>query len=117
MAIENERELCVIMGRWDTVRADWLLNPEEEAHLLGGTGMSGPVDQAESWEAPRMEQRMRLFIELWIALDMLMADEERVRRWLRRPLSSLGDRSPIQAMASSVEWIRTFKNIALDFAA
>jgi hypothetical protein len=63
----------------------------------------------------RWEQRMRLLVDLGVALDALLIDGHKVCYWLRRPRESMGGRSPIEAMSTSVEWIRQLRGIALDF--
>ena len=115
MANENQIELRLVLERWKAVREHWDLNSEEEGSLLMGSGFSGPVEYVHSWGAATMERRMRLLIDLSGALSSLFNDEERVRKWLRRPLDSASGRNPIQAMSTSTEWIRTLKRGALDF--
>ena len=108
-------ELRAMMSRWDSLRARWALTPYEEPQLLGGTGFAGPVGNIASWRPARMEQRMRLLLDLGAALDALLVDERRIRAWLRRPLASLDGRRPIDAMSTSPEWIRALRRAALDF--
>ncbi|MES2096791.1 MAG: hypothetical protein V4459_08510 [Pseudomonadota bacterium] len=116
MADENAIEMRAMMARWESLRARWRLEAHEEAGLLGGAALTGPLGDVASWHAARMEQRMRLLIDLATALDALLVDGARIRNWLRRPLESTGGRAPIDAMASSVEWIRQFRGVATDFA-
>lgn len=115
MADEGTMEMRAMMARWEALREQWSLDAGEEAGLLGGTGFEGPVGEVASWQAPRMEQRMRLLIELGGALDVVLGGGHRVCLWLRRPLPSMGGMSPIEAMSSSVEWIRSVRGAALDF--
>ena len=115
MAQEDQMEMRAMMSRWEETRARWALSPDEEAELLGGTGFAGPVGEAKSWHAGRLEQRMRLLVDLGNSLESLMRDETHVRRWLRRPMAGIGHRRPIAVMASSVEWIRNLRNAVQDF--
>lgn len=116
MADENAIEMRAMISRWDATRRRWALEDYEEAGLLGAAALAGPINEPASWGAPKMEQRMRLLIDLAAALDTLLVDETRIRDWLRLPLRSVGNRAPIEAMSSSVEWIRALRNAALDFA-
>lgn len=116
MADENEIEMRAMMSRWEALREHWALAPDEEAGLLGDSALTGPIGKAESWHAARMEQRMRLLIDLGAGLDSLLEDQERIRSWLRKESSSLGGHSPIVAMGSSIEWIRQLRRVAWDFA-
>ncbi|HEY0027399.1 MAG TPA: antitoxin Xre/MbcA/ParS toxin-binding domain-containing protein [Allosphingosinicella sp.] len=117
MAGVDAMELRAIMARWEHVRAGWLLTNDEETGLLGGADFEGPVGEASSWRAPKMEQRMRLLIDLASSLEDLFIDEHRIRSWLRRPLSSAGGHRPIDLMSVSPDWIRTFRKSAQDFTA
>lgn len=115
MANENAIEMRAMMSRWEELRDRWALRPHEEAGLLGGAALRGPVGEVASWRAPRMEQRMRLLIDLGVALDLLLIDGDRINYWLRRERDSMGGRSPIEVMSSSVEWIRQLRGVAQDF--
>lgn len=115
MADEDTMEMRAMMSRWETTRARWALSPDEEAELLGGTGFAGPVGDASSWGAGRMERRMRLLVDLGDGLDRLMRSEADVRRWLRRPMPGIGHARPLDVMGSSVEWIRRFRDAVQDF--
>ena len=116
MAADDTLELRAIMSRWESVRTGWRLTNDEETSLLGGADFSGCVGQAMSWRAPRMEQRMRLLVDLAILLDDLFIDEHRIHSWLRRPLQAAGGQRPIDLMSVSPDWIRAFRRSALDFA-
>lgn len=117
MADENAIEMRAMISRWDATRRRWGLEDGEEAGLLGHDALVSPMTELASWAAPKMEQRMRLLIDLAAALDALLADETRVREWLRCPLRSVGNCTPIEAMSSSVEWIRALRNAAREFVA
>ncbi|THD34450.1 MAG: hypothetical protein E7773_14775 [Sphingomonas sp.] len=117
MAREDAIEMRAVMARWDALRERWALDADEEAGLLGGAVLAGPIGEVASWRAASMEQRMRLLIDLGVALDALLADGVKVCLWLRRPRDSMGGMSPIDAMSSSVEWIRSLRKAALDFIA
>ena len=94
-----------VLPRWDAVVIRWGLSPEERSGLLAGA-LAGPVDVVETYRATEAERRMRLIIELSGLLEQAFDDEDRVRRWLRRPHVALCDRTPIEAMATSTEWTR-----------
>ena len=115
MADEQAIELRAMIARWEALRERWALDTHEEAGLLGHSALDGPVGEVASWRAPRMEQRMRLLIDLGAALDALLVDGHRVSYWLRCPRESMGGRSPIEAMSTSVEWIRQLRGVAQDF--
>lgn len=115
MADEDATEMRAMMARWEALRESWALDAGEEAGLLGGASLDGPVDVVASWRPQRMEQRMRLLIDLGAALDVVLRDGHRVCYWLRRPRDSMGGHSPIEVMSSSVEWIRQLRGVALDF--
>ena len=115
MAQEDQMEMRAMMSRWEVTRARWALSPAEEAGLLGGTGFSGPVAEAASWNAVSLERRMRLLVELGDGLELLMRSEMDIRRWLRRPMPSIGHCRPIDVMETSVEWIRRFRDAVQDF--
>ena len=116
MANEDAIEMRAMMARWETLREHWALKPFEEAGLLGDAALAGPIGSVTSWQAVRMERRMRLLIDLGSGLDTLLVDERRIRAWLRRETESFGGLSPIGAMSSSVEWIRQLRRAAMDFA-
>ena len=115
MAEENAIEMRVMMARWESLCARWALDDGEEAALLGDASLVGPVGEVASWRASRMEQRMRLLVELGAALETLLGDDYRICVWLRRPRESMSGKSPIDVMATSVEWIRSLHRAALDF--
>lgn len=115
MAYEDAIEMRAMMARWEALRERWALDSGEEAALLGHATLGGPVGDVASWQASRMEQRMRLLVDLGVALDALLIDGHRVCYWLRRPRDSMGGRCPIEVMSTSVEWIRQLRGIALDF--
>lgn len=115
MAGADAMELRAIMSRWEVVRTGWLLTNDEETGLLGGADFAGPVGEATSWRAPKMEQRMRLLIDLAATLDELFIDEHRIRSWLRRPTSASGGHRPIDLMSVSPDWIRSFRRSAQEF--
>ncbi|MDQ2804362.1 MAG: MbcA/ParS/Xre antitoxin family protein [Pseudomonadota bacterium] len=96
---------AAVLPRWDAVVISWELSPEERTVLLAAT-TEGPVNLVETYRPAEAERRMRLVIELSGLLDLAFDDQERVRRWLRRPLAALCDRTPIEAMATSTEWTR-----------
>ncbi|RYY26138.1 MAG: DUF2384 domain-containing protein [Sphingomonadales bacterium] len=116
MAEESATEMRAMMARWETLRQHWALEPHEEAGLLGDSALTGPVGEIASWRASRMEQRMRLLIDLGAGLDSVLGDRERIRAWLRRETQSFGGRSAIEVMTSSVEWIRQLRRVTWDFA-
>lgn len=115
MTAENDLELWMVLNRWERVREDWYLTREEETRLLAGSTIAGPVNEVPSWGARQLEQRMRLLTRLAGALTAVLREDERIRAWLRRPLESLGERTPLEAMASSIEWIRVLEKNAADF--
>lgn len=115
MAYEDAVEMRAMMSRWEALRERWALDAQEEAGLLGGGALDGPIGEASSWRAARMEQRIRLLVELGAALDALLIDGHRVCFWLRRPRDSMGGASPVEVMSQSVEWIRQLRGVALDF--
>ncbi|WP_176500224.1 antitoxin Xre/MbcA/ParS toxin-binding domain-containing protein [Sphingomonas sp. HMP9] len=117
MADENAIEMRAMISRWDATRQRWGLEDCEEAGLLGHDALVSPMTGLANWGAPKMEQRMRLLIDLAAALDALLVDETRVREWLHRPRRSVGSHTPIEAMSTSVEWIRAFRNAAREFVA
>lgn len=114
MAEENALEMRAMLGRWSEVSRRWGLDADEEAGLLGDARLTGPVGDPRSWEAGRMERRMRLLNDLAAALAGLFGDEARVRQWLRRPREALSGMSPIEAMTCSVEWIRMLREACTD---
>ena len=116
MAHEDAMEMRAMMSRWDTTRARWALNAEEEAGLLGGIGFSGPITDITSWSTVHMERRMRMLVDFANALDRVIDDETRVRAWLRRPSPLLDARRPIDAMSASIEFIRALRMAAEGFA-
>lgn len=116
MAEESAIEMRAMMARWDALRERWALEPHEEAGLLGDAALTGPIGDVGSWHAPKMEQRMRLLIDLGAGLDSLFEDEQRVRVWLRRKTASFGGATPIEVMTSSIEWIRQLRRVTWDFA-
>lgn len=116
MAVEDAMELRATMARWEAVRARWALNPADEAGVLGGTGFEGPPGEASSWRPAQLERRIRLLVSLGDALDVLLRDEARVRAWLRRPCPLIGGQRPLDAMSSSVEFVRVLRDAAEGFA-
>lgn len=116
MAYEDEVELRAVVARWDALREEWALTASEEAGLLGGARLHGPVGKVESWAAEGMERRMRMLIGLDVAIRPVLLTEVRIRSWLRRELAVLDDMRPLDAMASSPEWIRAFRDAAAVFA-
>lgn len=108
-------ELRVIISRWEGVRAGWRLTEDEEAGLLGGTDFAGPIGEATSWKAPKLEQRMRLLIGLASELEELFVDEHRIHAWLRRPVDTEGGHRPIDLMSISPDWVRAFRRAARHF--
>lgn len=94
-----------VLSRWDELVDRWALAPEERSGLLGGFA-PGPVDRIETYEVLCGEQRMRLLVELDPVLTRIWRDDWRTREWLRASNPSLADRSPIEVMARSPEWIR-----------
>lgn len=115
MALEDAMELRAVMARWEVTRARWALNPAEESALLGGTGFEGSVAEPASWQAVRLERRMRLLVELGDGLELLMRGEAEIRRWLRRPMRGIGLCRPIDVMEESTEWIRRLRDAVRDF--
>lgn len=115
MADRRAMETGVTMARWDELRERWALDADEEAGLLGGGALDGPVGAAISWRPQRLEERMRLLADLGGALDVLLIDGCRIRCWLRGRRHSMGGHSPIEAMSSSAEWIRRLLGVARDF--
>ncbi len=115
MAEEDALEMLAMLSRWEGLHARWGLDSDEEAALLGGSAFAGPVGDIESWRSSRMEERMRLLIDLGSGLDALLVDEDRICSWLRRRIDLLGGLTPIEAMSSSIEWIRSLRRAALNF--
>lgn len=99
------------LARWNALRERWALTTDEEALLLGS-----PALEAASGQVPLLEQRAQMLIELGDALERLFVDDCRVQLWLRRPSSTTGGRSPLEAMSVSIEWIGTFRRAALHLA-
>lgn len=117
MADEDAKELRATMARWEAVRVRWALNPDDEADVLGGTGFGGSPGDPASWRPATLERRIRLLVSLGDALDALLRDEARVRAWLRRPCALIGGQRPLDAMSSSVEFVRVLRDAAEGFAA
>ena len=102
----DELPLKGVMARWDAMVVRWSLDADDCSALLGeGTG--GPVGDPSSYGVGTAERRMRLMV----TLDPIVAavfdhDGERVRTWLRRPNVNLRERTPLEVMTRSPEWIR-----------
>lgn len=94
-----------VIARWDAMVVRWGLGGDECSVLLG-TGDDGPVHEVSSYGLARAERRMRLLVTLEpIVASVHDGDEERTRAWLRRPNRNLSDRSPLEVMMRSPEWI------------
>lgn len=94
-----------VLSLWDEIVTRWALDPEERCGLLGGFA-SGPIDDIETYHILCGEQRMRLLVDLDPILTRIWNDERRIRQWLRAPNPGLADRSPIDVMSRSPEWVR-----------
>ena len=97
--------LAEVLVSWDAVVIHWGLQGDEQSLLLG-TGLRGPVDDADAYSVSRVEHRMRLLIELAPIVAIVLGTQVRVRAWLRTANTNLGGRTPIETMAQSPEWIR-----------
>lgn len=95
----------------DRLRRDWALTEEEEAGLLAGTGLSGPVNSVASWRTGEMEWRGLLLLEIASLLVHVQPCQERLRDWLRRPNHGLSGASPIERMTASTQWIVTMRDM------
>ncbi|MDE1918563.1 MAG: DUF2384 domain-containing protein [Sphingomonadales bacterium] len=98
-----------VLARWDALVLRWGLDGPERSMLLG-PGMDGPVDEVESYLVSGAERRMRLLVELDGVLAVVFEGEDRTRSWLRRDNANLGNRTPVEVMAASPEWIRWLVN-------
>ena len=95
----------------ERVRQDWGLTEDEEARLLAGGGLSGPIEEVESWRAGEMERRSRLLLEVSLLLSAVFPSNVRVRDWLRCPNRALGGATPLDRMSASPEWIRRCRDM------
>ena len=97
--------LAEVLVAWDAVVIHWDLKGDEQSLLLG-TGLRGPVDDAEAYRVSGVEHRMRLLVELAPIVANILRTQDRVRAWLRSANLNLGGRTPLETMAQSPEWIR-----------
>lgn len=94
-----------VIARWDAMIIRWGLAGDECSALLG-SGDNGPIDKVVSYGFATAERRMRLLVTLEpIVASVFDGDEERTRAWLRRPNLNLSDRTPLEVMTGSPEWI------------
>lgn len=49
---------------------------------------------------------MRDLVELDAIMCRVFADEDRIREWLRRSNMNLGNRTPLEMMTRSPQWVR-----------
>ena len=101
----HEIPLALVLAKWDRIARRWRLTPEERSSLLGGLP-GGDVAQARSYGADVAETRMRSLVDLACGLRAVLRSDARIRAWLRRPNHHLGGSTPVEAMASSPEWVR-----------
>ncbi|SEL80812.1 Protein of unknown function [Sphingomonas palmae] len=97
--------LTGILARWDAVAVRWGLSGDECSALLG-LGNEGPVHLVATYDPSSAERRMRLLVEFDPVLIAVLGNEVRIRAWLRRGNRNLGDRSPLEVMSQSPDWIR-----------
>lgn len=102
----NDLPLHGVIARWDTMIINWGLEVDDCSALLGeGTGEA--VGDPSSYGVATAERRMRLMLTLEpIVAAVFEGDGERVRAWLRRPNVNLRERTPLEVMTQSPEWIR-----------
>lgn len=94
-----------VIVRWEAMVIRWGLEGDECSALLG-TGEEGPVADISSYGLATAERRMRLLVTLEpIVASVHEADEERTRAWLRQPNVNLSNRTPLEVMTRSPEWI------------
>lgn len=100
-----ELPLRSVIVAWDRIVRTWRLAPEERDALLGGVP-GGDVALVPSYGADIAQVRMRLLVDLASGLKRVLRSDARIRAWLRRPNRHLCGSTPVEAMASSPEWVR-----------
>jgi hypothetical protein len=102
----NDLPLCTVITRWDAMVIHWGLEVDDCSALLGeGTGEA--VGDPSSYGVATAERRMRLMVTLEpIVTAVFEGDRGRVRAWLHRPNVNLRQRTPLEVMTQSPEWIR-----------
>lgn len=100
-----EAPLQRVLDKWEATARRWEVTDEERLGLLGVTG-GGPIHEVASYCQQGTEHRIRLLVGLDVAMDNVFGDDARTREWLRRPNMHMGDRTPLEVMTQSPEWIR-----------
>lgn len=97
--------LADVLEDWKAITRRWALQPAERAALVGGPDRD-PDEPAEDYLLLCGEQRIRLMVEVDPVFARIVGDDQAVRGWLRRPNLNLGQRTPLEVMAGTPEWMR-----------
>lgn len=104
-AVEMRRPLADVLGEWEALARRWALKAEERASLVGGPDRD-PDAPLEDYRLLCGEQRMRLMVRVDRVFGRVVGDDAAVRGWLRRPNPNLGERTPLDVMAGTPEWMQ-----------
>ena len=97
--------LASVLSRWEMLKERWALDTHERAALVGGQ-MRHPDAPIEDYHLLCGEQRIRLMEEVDAIYARIVGDDEDVRAWLRRPNLNLANRTPLDVMAGTPEWMQ-----------
>jgi uncharacterized protein (DUF2384 family) len=98
-------QLSEVLPQWRSLAKRWALKPEERAALVGGPDrdLDTPL---EDYRLLCGEQRIRLMVAVDAVFARIVGDDAAVRGWLRQPNPNLGERTPMDVMAGTPEWMQ-----------